>query len=109
MLGPLTYVDEEITVERQVDLDKYCKDLLNLPRYLAESKLVQKQLFGIHEGDIELDYDPRIKYGEKASVLHQDLSISMQPSNTSSIIHPTVSLPPELPSHQTLPEPQQLV
>jgi bud emergence protein 1 len=60
MPGPLTFVDEAITAERQVDLNQYCKDLLNLPRYLSESELVQKQLFGIHEGDIELDYDPRV-------------------------------------------------
>lgn len=60
MPGPLTSVDEAITAERQVDLNQYCKDLLNLPRYLSESELVQKQLFGIHEGDIELDYDPRV-------------------------------------------------
>lgn len=101
MPGPLTFVDEEITAERQIDLDKYCKDLLNLPRYLAESKLVQKQLFGIHEGDIELDYDPRIKNGEQTTVMHPNLSVSMQPSNTSSTIHPAVSLPLELPSQQS--------
>jgi bud emergence protein 1 len=40
-------------------LDKYCKDLLALPNYLAESPIVQDQLFGINDGDIETDYDPR--------------------------------------------------
>ncbi|KAI9270422.1 hypothetical protein BDA99DRAFT_501732 [Phascolomyces articulosus] len=60
MPGPLTDVDEEITSERQRDLDKYCRELLTLPRYLSESSLVQSQLFGIHEGDIETDYDPRL-------------------------------------------------
>ncbi|KAI9488112.1 hypothetical protein BDB00DRAFT_850094 [Zychaea mexicana] len=59
MPGPLTDVDEEITAERQRDLDKYCRELLSLPRYLAESPIVQSQLFGIHEGDIETDCDPR--------------------------------------------------
>ncbi|KAI8140641.1 hypothetical protein BJV82DRAFT_621927 [Fennellomyces sp. T-0311] len=59
MPGPLTDVDEDITAERQRDLDKYCRELLTLPRYLAECPLVQSQLFGIHEGDIETDYDPR--------------------------------------------------
>ncbi|CAM0135515.1 bud emergence protein 1 [Umbelopsis sp. WA50703] len=59
MPGPLAKVDEEITAERRRDLDKYCKDLLALPRYLAECYLVQEQLFGINEGDIETDYDPR--------------------------------------------------
>jgi bud emergence protein 1 len=48
-----------VTAERRRDLDKYCKDLLALPRYLAECYLVQEQLFGINEGDIETDYDPR--------------------------------------------------
>ncbi|KAI8993450.1 hypothetical protein BDB01DRAFT_847329 [Pilobolus umbonatus] len=59
MPGPLTIVDEKITAERQADLDLYCKDLLVLPSYIAECELVQIMLFGIHEGDIELDYDPR--------------------------------------------------
>ncbi|ORY95707.1 hypothetical protein BCR43DRAFT_493463 [Syncephalastrum racemosum] len=59
MPGPLTTVDEEITAERQRDLDQYCRELLSLPRYLSESALVQNQLFGIHEGDIETEYDPR--------------------------------------------------
>lgn len=61
MPGPLTIVDEKVTAERQVDLDTYCKDLLKLPKYISECELLQKQLFGIHEGDIELDYDPRVE------------------------------------------------
>lgn len=61
MPGPLKTVDEKVTAERQIDLDRYCKDLLKLPKYISESGLVQRQLFGIHEGDIELDYDPRIE------------------------------------------------
>lgn len=44
-----------VIAERQRDLNKYCAELLSLPRYLAESSLVQSQLFGIHEGDIETD------------------------------------------------------
>ncbi|CAO3664542.1 unnamed protein product [Umbelopsis ramanniana] len=59
MPGPLAEVDETITAERRRDLDKYCKDLLALPNYLAESPIVQDQLFGINDGDIETDYDPR--------------------------------------------------
>lgn len=47
------------SAERRRDLDKYCKDLLALPNYLAESPIVQDQLFGINDGDIETDYDPR--------------------------------------------------
>ncbi|KAG0791152.1 hypothetical protein G6F22_006217 [Rhizopus arrhizus] len=59
MPGPLKEIDDKVTTERQIDLNRYCQELLNLPHYLSESDLVQKQLFGIHEGDIELDYDPR--------------------------------------------------
>jgi bud emergence protein 1 len=33
--------------------------LLNLPPYLSQCFLVQNQLFGIHEGDVETDDDPR--------------------------------------------------
>ncbi|KAI7875524.1 uncharacterized protein EV154DRAFT_451722 [Mucor mucedo] len=66
MPGPLENVTDEITQERQVDLDRYCKDLLKLPGYLAESELVQRQLFGIHEGDIELDYDPRVSHSHQS-------------------------------------------
>ncbi|KAI8376510.1 uncharacterized protein BYT42DRAFT_498483 [Radiomyces spectabilis] len=60
MPGPLSHVDEKITAERQQDLNKYCEELLALPRYISQSVLVQNQLFGIHEGDIETDNDPRI-------------------------------------------------
>ncbi|OAD75591.1 hypothetical protein PHYBLDRAFT_186438 [Phycomyces blakesleeanus NRRL 1555(-)] len=59
MPGPLAVIDQEITAERQRDLNTYCKDLLGLPRYISEGDLVQVQLFGIHEGDIETDHDPR--------------------------------------------------
>ncbi|KAI8344391.1 hypothetical protein BC941DRAFT_507949 [Chlamydoabsidia padenii] len=59
MPGPLTHVDEQVTAERQNDLDKYCQELLALPPYLSECYLVQNQLFGIHEGDVETDQDPR--------------------------------------------------
>lgn len=107
MPGPLTYVDEEITSERQLDLDRYCKELINLPKYLSQSKLVQRQLFGIHEGDIELDYDPRVmvKKGNDTSVLH--LSIGMHPTSTSNTITSahtaTTNNPPEpeLPENST--------
>ncbi|KAI7907981.1 uncharacterized protein BX663DRAFT_557183 [Cokeromyces recurvatus] len=71
MPGPLTYVDETITSERRIDLDRYCKELLNLPKYLSESELVQRQLFGIHEGDIELDYDPRVVNKETITTSEQ--------------------------------------
>ncbi|KAI9309455.1 hypothetical protein BJ944DRAFT_236096 [Cunninghamella echinulata] len=60
MPGPLTQVDEEVTAERQADLDKYCHELLALPPYLSQCSLVQNQLFGIHEGDVETEKDPRV-------------------------------------------------
>lgn len=88
MPGPLENVTDEITQERQVDLDKYCKDLLKLPGYLAESELVQRQLFGIHEGDIELDYDPRVSCSHqsqqsqsqqiKIKIVHKDDMFAMK-------------------------------
>lgn len=74
MPGPLEDINEDITGERQVDLDQYCKDLLNLPSYLAECELVQRQLFGIHEGDIELDYDPRVGHSLTSHQSHQSQS-----------------------------------
>ncbi|ORX52380.1 hypothetical protein DM01DRAFT_1336750 [Hesseltinella vesiculosa] len=59
MPGPLTQVSEDVTLERQRDLDKYCQELLTLPSYISHNNLVQQQLFGIHEGDVETDQDPR--------------------------------------------------
>lgn len=81
MPGPLEDVNEDITGERQVDLDQYCKDLLNLPSYLSQSELVQKQLFGIHEGDIELDYDPRAEN----SMLRQSTISTLPSTHTNSL------------------------
>ncbi|EIE84164.1 hypothetical protein RO3G_08874 [Rhizopus delemar RA 99-880] len=79
MPGPLKEIDDKVTTERQIDLNRYCQELLNLPHYLSESDLVQKQLFGIHEGDIELDYDPRgvsnrqsIEDHIKVKIIHKD-------------------------------------
>lgn len=40
-------------------MNQYCQELLALPKYISECELVQNQLLGIHEGDIEIDYDPR--------------------------------------------------
>ncbi|CEP17628.1 hypothetical protein [Parasitella parasitica] len=91
MPGPLTVVDDAITAERQVDLDQYCKDLLKLPRYLSESELVQKQLFGLHDGDIELDYDPRVENSDN----------NLTPQTTDNSMYRTPSIQPTLSlSHQ---------
>ncbi|CEI96475.1 Putative BEM1-like protein [Rhizopus microsporus] len=77
MPGPLKEVDDKVTAERQADLNRYCKELLGLPKYLSECDLVQNQLFGIHEGDIELDYDPRATRHSnedhvKVKIIHKD-------------------------------------
>lgn len=82
MPGPLTYVDETVTSERQADLNEYCKDLLNLPKYLSNCDLVQKQLFGIHEGDIELDYDPRVS--NQSNINNTRSNVNSAHSNTNS-------------------------
>ncbi|KAI8879047.1 hypothetical protein K501DRAFT_257521 [Backusella circina FSU 941] len=62
MPAPVERVDEAIAAERQIDLDQYCKELLNLPRYITECDLVQSQLFGLHEGDIESEDDLRLHH-----------------------------------------------
>jgi len=57
--GPLTYVTDKITKKRQVDLNDYVKDLIQLPQYISQSNYVKK-LFDIrHEYDhlIDSDYD----------------------------------------------------
>ncbi|KAL0074597.1 hypothetical protein J3Q64DRAFT_1777484 [Phycomyces blakesleeanus] len=59
MPGPQTEVDERLTAKRQTELNIYCQELFQLPRYLVESPLVQDVLFVLHEGDVEIDYDPR--------------------------------------------------
>ncbi|KAH3667884.1 hypothetical protein WICMUC_005162 [Wickerhamomyces mucosus] len=42
--GPLTYVTDKITRKRQIDLNDYIKELLNLPNYISNSNFV-KNLF----------------------------------------------------------------
>ncbi|KAI8645180.1 hypothetical protein BD408DRAFT_362158 [Parasitella parasitica] len=94
MPGPLDFVNDEITAERQVDLDQYCRDLLNLPRYVSESEIVQKQLFGLHDGDIELDYDPRVENSENnLTPQTTNNSMSRTPSfqPTSSLYHQLIT------------------
>ncbi|KAF7723691.1 bud emergence protein 1 [Apophysomyces ossiformis] len=89
MPGPLTEVNDEISADRQRDLNRYCQELLSLPRYLTECSLVQNELFGIHDGDFETEYDPRT--GElrsqpttiKVKIMHKDDIFAMKmPSNT---------------------------
>ncbi|KAL0145521.1 hypothetical protein V8B55DRAFT_1462414 [Mucor lusitanicus] len=78
MPGPLTYVDEAITAERQVDLNQYCKDLLNLPRYLSESEIVQNNF---------------LEFTKETLNLTMILGISRTPSiqPTSTLSHPLVA------------------
>lgn len=81
--------------DRQRDLNKYCEELLSLPRYLAESDLVQIQLFGIHEGDLEVDQDPRLGIpgtDDDDVVLQQQQQQHLQPSTTPVVVTPTTSM-----------------
>lgn len=71
---------------------------MNLPRYLAESDLVQIQLFGIHEGDLEVDQDPRLGIpgtDDDDDVLQQQQQQQqqhLQPSTTPVVVTPTTSM-----------------
>lgn len=67
--------------ERQNDLDKYCQELLALPPYLSECSLVQTQLFGIHEGDVETDQDPRMD-NTSTNDGHSNVISNTTPANT---------------------------
>lgn len=69
--------------ERQNDLDKYCQELLALPPYLSECSLVQTQLFGIHEGDVETDQDPRM---DSNSDDHSNAVNNITPANTTPLL-----------------------
>ncbi|KAI7870727.1 hypothetical protein BDF14DRAFT_1768726 [Spinellus fusiger] len=56
---PLKPMNEQTTASCQVELNLYCEKLMRLPDYIVECCLVQNLLFGLREGDIELDSDPR--------------------------------------------------
>lgn len=58
--------------DRARDLTRYCKELLELPKYLSNSSLVQDQLFGIHEGDIETNVNPNSKETIKVKIIYKD-------------------------------------
>ncbi|EMR08120.1 hypothetical protein PNEG_03558 [Pneumocystis murina B123] len=49
---PLSYVDDEISQRRCIDLDAYLRDLCKLPSYIKQSSLVT-YFFFLREGDIE--------------------------------------------------------
>lgn len=55
MPGPVNVITEMVTKQRQIDLDTYVKELCALPDYIVQSDLVEDQLFGIHDGDVESD------------------------------------------------------
>ncbi|KAI8334615.1 hypothetical protein BC941DRAFT_431684 [Chlamydoabsidia padenii] len=59
MPGPLDYVNDLITEQRREDLDHYCKTLLSLPDYLSTCDLIQYDLFGLDQNDVETDYAPK--------------------------------------------------
>ncbi|CAO3588245.1 unnamed protein product [Absidia cylindrospora] len=58
MPGPLDEVDDYITEQRREDLDLYCKTLLALPLYLSTCNIVQVELLGLKNGDVESDHAP---------------------------------------------------
>ncbi|ORZ21515.1 hypothetical protein BCR42DRAFT_488573 [Absidia repens] len=58
MPGPLDEVDDYITEQRREDLDLYCKTLLALPFYLSTCNIVQVELLGLKNGDVESDNAP---------------------------------------------------
>lgn len=49
---PLSYVDDEISQRRCIDLDAYLRDLCKLPSYIKQSSLVT-DFFFLRQGDIE--------------------------------------------------------
>ncbi|OBZ91202.1 Protein scd2/ral3 [Choanephora cucurbitarum] len=107
MPGPLSSVDEKITNDRKEDLNQYCTEILSLPRYLSESELVQRQLFGIHEGDIELDYDPRVtqvEQEEREDQLLEQLEIQQPQEQYKNDVHNTST---DQLSEQSQPQQQQ--
>ncbi|RUS16603.1 hypothetical protein BC937DRAFT_91011 [Endogone sp. FLAS-F59071] len=55
MPGPVNVITEMVTKQRQIDLDTYVKELCALPDYIVQSDLVEDQLFGIHDGDVETE------------------------------------------------------
>ena len=61
MPGPVEHVDDEITLTRQDELDRYLRSLCKLKetiaRYLLESVVVRKFL-AIKPGDAEMEIDP---------------------------------------------------
>lgn len=54
--GPLTYVTDKITKKRQIDLNDYVKELIELPAYISHSQYV-KRLFSMHN-DLDQVLDP---------------------------------------------------
>ncbi|KAG5440406.1 hypothetical protein PCK2_000539 [Pneumocystis canis] len=51
---PLSYIDDEISQRRCIDLDTYLRNLCRLPSYIKQSSLVMNFFF-LKEGDIESD------------------------------------------------------
>jgi bud emergence protein 1 len=64
MPGPVEHVDDEITLTRKDELDKYLRSLCKLKettaKYILESMVVRKFL-AIKPGDAEMDIDPCIE------------------------------------------------
>ncbi|ODQ51554.1 hypothetical protein SAICODRAFT_8850 [Saitoella complicata NRRL Y-17804] len=52
MPGPLSFVDDSISSQRQADLDVYVQELCRLPRYILQGDII-KTFFEAREGDVE--------------------------------------------------------
>ena len=52
MPGPLEYVNDQITNQRQIDLNIFVREVCALPSYISDHSLVQR-FFAAREGDIE--------------------------------------------------------
>ncbi|KAI8073982.1 hypothetical protein BC940DRAFT_289695 [Gongronella butleri] len=83
MPAPIDHVDKDITRQRREDLDRYCKQLLALPRYLAESQMVQVHLFGAKEGDVDTERDPVGSHGATSRRSSSHSGVRRQPKRAS--------------------------
>ena len=89
MPGPLEYVNDQITNQRQIDLNIFVREICALPSYISHHSLVQK-FFVAREGDIEspeptsLIPQPKVQHASPARQTsnHQKPSAVSSKSNT---------------------------
>jgi len=93
MPGPLTYVNDSISMQRRANLDEYIHALIRMPHNISRSDLV-KQLFLPRDGDVEsthtttqLPQPPRLSKGRAVSSQRSN-SFARNAAN----IRPSISL-----------------